>query len=137
MLEAQAEILEDGPRLALVRLRLQLGEALGSIDTAAQLGGEFGDVGLLARRLQAAGGRAAGQLDTLLRAKATAAPVVAAVRTQVREIEALAERLAETAAGVIGGAADVEFGELRAGLEEQVAVVEARTTALRNLTRRR
>ena len=46
----------------------------------------------------------------------------------------LADRLGQTAVQAAGGAKDVELEELSAGLQEQVAVVEARTKPLRELT---
>jgi len=135
VLEAQAEMLEEGPRLALVRLRLQLDEALTLIAPSGWAGAELGDVERLARRLHDNGRHAAALLDSLLHAKTDSASVVGVARTLVREIDVLADRLARAAIGAAARVPDVELEELRAGVEERVTAVEARTETLRAMTR--
>jgi hypothetical protein len=134
VLEAQAEMLEEGPRLALVHLRLQLDEALTLIEPPGWPGMELGDVGRWARRLHDNGGRAAVQLDSLLRAKTDSASVVRVARTLVGEIDELADRLARAAIGTAAGVPDVDLAELRAGIEERLTAVETRTQTLRDMT---
>ncbi|MDQ6947629.1 MAG: hypothetical protein M3256_15510 [Actinomycetota bacterium] len=138
-LAIEETMLGEGPRRALVRLRLQLDDAIAVAKSAAAMdGADIGDLRLLVHRFETAAGRMAGQIDSLLDGGAVSAPkrVVDAVRARVRDLEAVAASLSDAAGAVVAGSAALEIDALTDDVRSQLELVDARTDALRELSGR-
>lgn len=140
-LELEETVLGEGPRRALVRLRLQLDEAMAVARSAASGGAaDVGDLRLLVQRLDAATGRIAAQIDSLIGAGAGAdnvpKRVVEAIRARVRDIESVASSIADAASATVAGSTAVEIEALTEDVRDQLELVDARTQALRELSGR-
>lgn len=136
-LEVEETMLGEGPRRALIRLRLQLDEATAVAKSAvATEAADIGDLRLLVMQLESATGRIAAQTDALLGSGADNIPrrVVDAVRARVREIESAAASLSEAATAAVTGATEVQIEELSRGVRDQIQLVDDRTDALRELS---
>lgn len=136
-LEVEETMLGEGPRRALIRLRLQLDDAVAVAKSAvATEVADIGDLQLLVMQLDSAAGRMAGQIDALLDSGADNVPrrIVDAVRARVREIERAAGSLSDAATAAVTGATAVQIDELSRGVRDQLQYVEDRTDALRELT---
>ncbi len=136
-LEIEEAMLGEGPRRALVRLRLQLDEAVAVAKSAiATEAADIGDFGLLVMQLESAAGRLTRHIDALLASGAdnVSRQVVDATRARVREIEAAAAALSDAATAAVTGATAVQIEELSRGVEDQLHLVAARTDALRELS---
>lgn len=136
-LEIEETMLNEGPRRALIRLRLQLDDAISiAKSTAATEAGDIGDLRLLVHQLESAAGRVAAQIDALLHGGSDNIPrhVVDAVRARVRELEAAGGSLADAATAAVTGATAVQIQELSTGVRDQLKLVEDRTDALRELS---
>lgn len=135
-LEVEETMLGEGPRRALIRLRLQLDDAVAVAKSAvATEVADIGDLRLLVMQLDSAAGRMAGQIDALLDSGAdnVSRHVVDAVRGRVREIEGAAGSLSEAATAAVTGATAVQIDELSRGVRDQLQYVEDRTDALHEL----
>jgi len=138
-LAIEETMLGEGPRRALVRLRLQLDDAIAVAKSAAAMdGADIGDLRLLVHRFEAAAGRMAKQIDSLLAGGADSVPkrVVDAVRARVRDLEAVAASLSEAATAAVAGSTAVEIEALTEDVRGQLELVDARTDALRELSGR-
>jgi len=138
-LALEESMLGEGPRRALIRLRLQLDDATAVAKSAATMeGADMGDLQLLVRRHEAAAGRIANQIDSLLGGGADDVPkrVVDAVRARVRDLEAVAASLSDAATAVGTGSSAVEIEALTDDVRDQLELVDARTDALRELSGR-
>lgn len=136
-LEIEETMLNEGPRRALIRLRLQLDEATAMAKSAAATdAAEIGDLQLLVMQLESAAGRLAAQIDALLDGGGDNVPrhIVDAVRARVRELEAASGSLADAATAAVTGATAVQIQELSTGVRDQLQLVEDRTDALRELS---
>lgn len=138
-LAIEETMLGEGPRRALVRLRLQLDDAIAVAKSAAAMdGADIGDLQLLVHRFKTAAGRMAKQIDALLAGGADSGPkrVIDAVRARVRDLEAVAASLSDAASAAVAGSAALEIEALTDDVRSQLELVDARTDALRELSGR-
>lgn len=136
-LAVEESLLGEGPRRALIRLRLQLDEGLGVAKAALAIdGADIGDLRLLVMRLEAAATRVGQQIDALLQngADSLNRSVVDALRQRVREIESAADALAGAATATAAGSSAAEIEEITHGVRGQLELVDVRTDALRELS---
>lgn len=139
LLEAQLELLGEGPERALVRLRLQLDEATTTLGTSRAIAGPepIGDLRLINQQTQASAARVAAVLDDLigLRVTRVSKPAVDLLREQVRHIEALADTLNESALRSASTMTTMELEELTDSLRDHLSYLDAYDDALRSLNR--
>lgn len=136
-LEIEETMLGEGPGRALVRLRLQLDDAVAvAKSTITTDAADIGDLRLLVMQLESVAGRLARHIDALLAsgADSVSRQVVDATRARVREIEAVAASLSDAATAAVTGATAVQIDELSRGVQDQLHLVAGRTDALRELS---
>lgn len=138
-LEVQLDAMPEGPRRAVVRLRLQLDEALAATRAAVALEGDgpsFGELGAIASRLDRMGDRLARQLDAV-RSEAVGdralGKMIPLLRDRVRAVESLADSVCTVAARTTAGAQEPELAALRQQVDDEAEALEAGVETLRRL----
>lgn len=123
----QAESLPPSPTRTVVRLRVELRESTDAAEasTIAARGTGTDLSGTLARLRSVADGIDA-DLDALAgRSDAAIGPVVPALRTRVREAQAVADRLVVLGRDAVAGAARGELERLHEDLDHELRVIDA------------
>jgi hypothetical protein len=123
----QAEALPPSPTRTVIRLRVELRESTDAADAATEAArGTTTDLSDTMRRLR----EVADGLDrdlAVLSGKSDAAigPVVPALRTRVRETQAVADRVVVLARDIIAGGAQQELTRIHDELDHELRVIDA------------
>ena len=123
----QAESLPPSPTRTVVRLRVELRESTDAAEAATVAAQGTGtDLSATMQRLREVADGLDRDLDVLAgRADAAVGPVVPALRTRVREAQAVADRVVVLGRDAVAGGARSELSRLHDELDHELRVIDA------------